>query len=596
MQLTCSFKEEFVFFANFRCKFISMPIVATLLLAHTQAGAQEENFPLINITGVDPELQANILSHLQVTREACDASLARLQRQTPRVQEDTVRAANALGYYQSMSTARFSSGTACWQLDLEVTPGPRVLLDQVVLRVEGAAEEQAIFSDILDESTLGRGNPLNHGDYETLKSALSARAADNGFFGARFDQAEIAVDVQASEADINIVFNPGQQYRIGEVTITKDGNLSDELIRRLMPIEEGESYTSATLAELNQELDASQYFRQIRVAPQIRSAVDQTIPIEVNLSMRPRQAWTGGVGYTTNTGPRARLEYENRYLNPGGHKIFADSTVSQVQAQVNGNYVIPLADAARQSLNLGVGFSSDNTDSFENEQLKLQAALRNENSSGWQQSVFVEFQRDDFVVGGQEATTKLTMPGVSLSKTVADNLINPSRGWKLSSQLRGASDSIFSDSTFIQASANAKYVTSFGRSRLLTRVDIGATWIDDTIELPASLRYFAGGDQSIRGFKYQALGPLNENGEVVGGKQLIVGSVEYDFQFRDSWRAAIFVDSGNAFDDQGSFEFQHGAGVGIRWLSPIGQIRVDLAHPFDADESFRLHITMGPDL
>ncbi len=312
--------------------------------------------------------------------------------------------------------------------------------------------------------------------------------------------------------------------------------------------------------------------------------------------MRPRQAWTGGIGYTTDTGPRTRLSYENRYLNPAGHKIFADSTLSEVQAQVNGNYVIPLEDAARQSLNFAVGFSSDNTDSFESKQLKLQTALRNENSSGWQQSVFVEFQRDDFVVDVQEATTKLTMPGVSISKTRADNLINPSQGWKLFSQVRGASDSVLSDSTFIQASANAKYVTSFGRSRLLTRLDLGATWIDDTIELPASLRYFAGGDQSIRGYEYQALGPLNDNGEVVGGKQLIVGSVEYDFLFRNNWRMAVFADSGSAFDDRSAFEFQHSAGIGIRWLSPIGQIRLDLAHPFDAEESFRIHITMGPDL
>lgn len=585
-----------MFFADFKYLLPRWPVVGALLVMCAHLKAQEENFPLINITGADPELQANILSHLQVRREACDAPLPRLQRQTARVKADVVRAANALGYYQSTNTIRFSSGAACWQLDLDVTPGTRVVLDEVVLQVLGSAEEQAWFSDILADSPLRTGAPLHHGEYETLKNALSARAADNGFFGARFEQAEIAVDVQTGQADIDLVFNPGQQYRIGEVTITKDGNLSDELIERLMPIRTGDQYSSSVLAELNQQLDASQYFRQIRVAPQIRSAVDQTIPIDVSLLMRPRQAWTGGIGYTTDTGPRTRLSYENRFVNPGGHKIFADSTLSEVQAQVNGNYVIPLADAARQSLNLAVGFSSDNTDSFENKQLKLQAALRNENSSGWQQSVFVDFQRDDFVVDVQEATTKLTMPGVSISRTIADNLINPAQGWKLFSQVRGASDSVFSDSTFIQASANAKYVTSFGRSRLLTRLDVGATWIDDTIELPASLRYFAGGDQSIRGFKYQALGPLNENGEVAGGKQLIVGSVEYDFLFRNNWRMAVFADSGNAFDDTSAFEFEHSAGIGIRWLSPIGQIRVDLAHPFDAEESFRLHITMGPDL
>ncbi|MES2625491.1 MAG: autotransporter assembly complex family protein [Pseudomonadota bacterium] len=590
-------KEDWLLFPDFgRCSPVSLFLASLLALFPVVVHAQEENFPLINVTGVDAELQANILSHLQVSGEACDVSLQRLQRQTSRVRDDVIRAANALGYYQSTSTIRFSSGTACWQLDLEIVPGMRVLLDDVLVQVAGSPEEQGWFNDIVANSPLRTGSALNHGQYETVKNALSSRAADNGFFGARFEQAEVAVDMQTNEADVNLLFDPGQQYHFGVISISSDGNLSEELIRRLMPIREGGGYTTASLAELNKQLDASQYFRQIRVAPQLRSAVDQSVPIQVNLLMRPRQAWTGGIGYTTDTGPRTRLSYENRYVNTGGHKIFADATLSAVQTQVNGSYVIPLADAARQSLTFAAGFSSDDTESFENKQLKLRTALRNESSSGWQQTAFIDFQRDDFVVDVQEATTKLTMPGISLSKTVADNLINPSQGWKLFSQLRGASDSLLSDSTFVQLSANGKYVMSFGRSRLLTRLDLGATWIDEKIELPASLRYFAGGDQSIRGFEYQALGPLNANGEVVGGKQLIVGSVEYDFQVRDKWRVAAFVDSGNAFDNTSAFEFQHSAGIGIRWLSPIGQVRVDIAHPFDAEESFRLHITMGPDL
>ena len=562
----------------------------------SSASAQEENTPLITVTGADAALQANILSHLQIGRDACDTSLPQLQRQTARIKTDIIRAGNALGYYQIDSAIRFSAGVSCWQLDLDVTPGARIVLDDVMLTVAGTAAEQAFFTDILDAAPVRSGSPLHHGEYEAVKNALSARAADNGFFGARFDQAEIVVDLLGNAADINLVFNPGEQYRIGEVTVTKDGNLSDELITRLLPVREGDSYSSASLAELNQQLDASQYFRQIRVAPQLRNTVGQAVPVEISLLMRPRQAWSGGIGYTTDTGPRTRFSYENRYVNPGGHKIFADSTLSAVQAQVNANYVIPLADAARQSLNFAAGFSSDNTDTFESKQLKLQTALRNESRSGWRQSVFVEFQRDDFTVGTQIDTTNLTMPGLSISKTQADNLINPSRGWRLFTQLRGASGSLLSDSTFLQASANAKYIMSFGRSRLLTRLDIGATWIDETEALPASLRYFAGGDQSIRGFDYQALGPLNANDEVVGGKQVVVGSVEYDFQVRNSWRVAAFVDSGNAFDDRNDFDFQQSVGIGIRWLSPIGPLRLDLAHPIDAEESFRVHITMGPDL
>jgi translocation and assembly module TamA len=153
---------------------------------------------------------------------------------------------------------------------------------------------------------------------------------------------------------------------------------------------------------------------------------------------------------------------------------------------------------------------------------------------------------------------------------------------------------LVSDTTFLQLQVSARYIFSLGQFRLLSRVDVATTVIDDKDELPASLRYFVGGDQTIRGYKYQSLGP-EEDGEVVGGKHMLVGSVEMDFPVRPNWRAAVFYDSGNAFSDFENIDWKHGVGFGVRWLSPIGPVRVDLAHPVNLS-GVRLHISMGPDL
>jgi translocation and assembly module TamA len=141
-----------------------------------------------------------------------------------------------------------------------------------------------------------------------------------------------------------------------------------------------------------------------------------------------------------------------------------------------------------------------------------------------------------------------------------------------------------------------KGIRSVGPGRLMFRFDAGTTMTNDLDSLPTSIRYFAGGDQTVRGYRYESLGPENEAGDVIGGKHKLSVGLEYDFPIMDNWKLAVFTDTGNAFNDFADYELKTGAGIGVRWLSPIGPIRVDLASALDNDNKLRLHITMGPDL
>jgi translocation and assembly module TamA len=170
-----------------------------------------------------------------------------------------------------------------------------------------------------------------------------------------------------------------------------------------------------------------------------------------------------------------------------------------------------------------------------------------------------------------------------------------------------------SDTDFAQAWVSAKHINGFGplfgvvpllglsRARLLLRAEAGLTEYADFDELPASIRFFAGGDSSVRGYDYQSLGPTDDNGDVSGGPQLLVGSAEVDYRVWRKWAVAAFIDAGNAFylDDTPSFgdiNFARGVGVGLRWLSPLGPIRFDVAKALDVNQSVRFHLSMGPDL
>jgi translocation and assembly module TamA len=204
---------------------------------------------------------------------------------------------------------------------------------------------------------------------------------------------------------------------------------------------------------------------------------------------------------------------------------------------------------------------------------------------------------EDFVVADTESRSRLLTPGIGWFKVDADNSLRPRRGYRLDLKLRGASDTLGSDATFAQAEASAKWITSFANNtRFLTRVRLGFTWHDEFEVLPPSVRFFAGGDNSIRGFEFESLGPVDEDGAVIGGDRLAVASIEYEIPFSASWSSAMFVDSGNAFTGT-DFEARTGAGFGVRWQSPLGPIRFDIAWPVnDVEKDPRLHVSLGADL
>ncbi len=196
-----------------------------------------------------------------------------------------------------------------------------------------------------------------------------------------------------------------------------------------------------------------------------------------------------------------------------------------------------------------------------------------------------------------ERNSNLLIPAITYRKTVSDDPVYTSNGFRLSLDLRGSLSGIVSDVTFLQTTLRGKYIRSFGNhSRFIARADLGATFVPDFIDLPASIRFFAGGDNSIRGFDLQTVGARNAEGLVVGGKFLTVGSLEYEHRIFGNWSGAVFTDFGSAFDTF-SDDFVYSTGAGIRWRTPIGLIRLDLAVAIsEPGNPLRLHINVGPDL
>jgi translocation and assembly module TamA len=207
------------------------------------------------------------------------------------------------------------------------------------------------------------------------------------------------------------------------------------------------------------------------------------------------------------------------------------------------------------------------------------------------------FQQEDFTIGLTDENTALLMPGVNVQRVWGRERLIATRGARLQLDLKGAQEGLLSDASFVQGQVDAKLILPLGeRQRLISRGTLGAIYTDDFERLPPSIRYFAGGDQSVRGYDYNRLGPRDASGEVIGGRYLVVGSLELERHIRGNWRAALFYDTGNALDGWNE-SLEQGAGIGLRWETPIGLVRLDVATALSEDgRPWRLHLTVGPDL
>ena len=321
------------------------------------------------------------------------------------------------------------------------------------------------------------------------------------------------------------------------------------------------------------------------------------MPVSVSLTPGKRRNYSIGAGFATDTGPQGRLGYINRRRNDKGHQFEARLFVSDTNSSATGHYRWPVHDPRTDWASFVGGVQHQDTDTSESDTFTFGYMRTRSLSKNWLWSRLVNYSYEDFAIGDQDETSQLVIFGVNFESAIGREIGRSKAGRQINFDLRGASDSLGSDTSFLQFKATTKWIWSLtDKTRFITRGKLGATMKDDLADLPVSVRFFTGGDQSVRGYDFESLGPVDENGAVIGGSHLLEASIEFDRMVVGNWSIAAFVDTGSAFSDF-SPEFSTGVGLGIRWYSPIGPIRIDFAHPLDdPDRDFRLHLTLGPDL
>lgn len=553
----------------------------------------------ITLKGVEGELLDNIRARLSLDQEPCDAPGWRMQAGLKKADAEVRRALQAFGYYQPVITQSFQpiAQDGCWSATFDIQPGRRVNLRNIDVDILGEAGGDDSFQKLLKSTDLKSGQPLRQDHYESLKTGITNLAAERGYFDSHFTLHELRVDPVAGYADVDLHFDSGPRFRFGETHMQQD-IIDDALLRRYLVYREGQPYARTALTETSRALSSSGYFAQALVQPLIDAAQEREVPVRITLTPADRHRYTASIGYATDTGPRLGLGYRNLRLNRRGHQFSSDLSLSQVISKLTVGYTIPLKKPLTDKLRFEAGYKYENNDSYRADTTAISATHAHQLENQWLQEEVLAFGKEDYKLSGeQRKSSVLLLPGIGWSRTFADNRLYPRKGLYLNFKSRGSLQQVVSDVSFLQLIGNAKGILGLPwRSRVISRVDTGVTFMNKFDQLPPSVRFFAGGDNSVRGYAYKSLGPESPSGEVEGGKNLLVGSLEIEHMVAEKWGLAAFVDSGNAFDDL-HLDAKTGVGLGIRWRSPVGPIRLDVAHPLDKNsDSFRVHFTMGPDL
>lgn len=563
--------------------FLSQPVAAAIV---------------IEFQGIEGELQSAARDSLDlaqyVNRETSASQVHRLFAQAP----DQIRQAlEPYGYYHVHVDADLQPGSqpGDYRAVFRVEPGEPVIVRKVRIDVGDAASLPAVRT-ALNAFRPAIGEHLNHGEYEASRSNIAAALQANGYFDARMLRHRVEVSLAANSADVDLAWDPGRRYRFGDVHFTKT-QFDEAFLARYVTWKPDAFYSNEDLSTFQQRLVDADYFSVVSIQPLPGQTHDGRVPIEALLIPAKRTIYRAAAYVSTDTGAGGRLGIERRWLNRRGHKIGADLEYSQRLEEYSAYYRIPRPGVKNRNYSFAGGYRDEQTDSSQSRNLRIAATEVLDDWYGYTRSLGLQYLNGDFDIADERRDSRLLFAEAMLTRRRVDNILLPRHGLSVTYDMRFAGESVLSNTSFVQLSAAAKWILPALRdSRVIMRAAVGAMTVDDFDALPPELRFFAGGDRSIRGFDYQQIGATNSTGGVIGGKYLTVASVEYEHYFLPKWGAAVFVDAGDAYISD--FNLNVGAGIGLRWKSPVGIVRLDIAMPVvtDLEKSVRFHVVIGPDL
>jgi len=614
-------------------------------------GAVSADELTIRLEGVKDPLLSNVHSRVDSLQVSGNARMTprRLERVSEQAQREALLALRPYGYYRATANADVvQTAKDAWRLDLVIDAGPPLRISEAFVDVIGPAASLEELQEWKKNWPLRAGRVMDQTAWEAQKQRALDLAETNGYLSAQFSEHQIAVDLENNTASTRLVLDSGERAVMGEIRFEQDA-VRPGILELLPRFSEGQAYDAWLLEKFRMDVWRTGYFDNVEIIEERRL---EDSPPRVNLVVRANRrvlnTYQGSLGFGTDTGVRAQVLWSRYLLSERGDRFDMGMGWQQKfnEYAFRSSYLAPRATTAREfwtadllinrkRQDVSVKESDTSQDYIEltssdvtDYSIKAGRLIVRDFERGYQQifetwygqylyetvsydlrdvaSSLGPAERDELSRFGENVSTLAV--GVNwdwpyMRGSGFETVGHHERAW-----VQIANKAWGSGKDFNQVYISSNWNRMLGdRWKLLLRGEIGYTdaFVDNIqlelsdrvlelslTDLPNLYRFKAGGSRSVRGYSFES---LSNNG--LGSNNIVTASAEIEMKLRPDWSLAAFVDTGNAFNDWGAFELRSGAGVGVRWYSIAGPLRLDFAQGLDLPgDPWRIHFTIGTPL
>jgi translocation and assembly module TamA len=553
----------------------------------------------VGVEGLEGEARINVEIALSPPEGILDEDqvdellLALFQKETP---QKVREALEPFGFYHARVETSIERHPDRIFLQVMVDPGPPVRVASLTLGLQGLGAEDEKLKEALPQFPLKEKDILRQDLYEEGKKGLLDAARELGYLDADFSTHVIQLTLAENSANLRLILETGPRYYFGEVSFVPPLTYPEPFLQRYLAFRPGRPFSPRRMARTQLNFNNADRFSEVSIEAEKGEAQDFQVPVRIRLTPSKPKRFRFGAGYETDNGLGMLVRYHDRNFNHWGHEAEAELRVSERLQGLAFDYILPGTRNLDDKTIVKLGYKHEITDTYDTRSFFTTGETVRRIGRGRLLSGYLQFLQEDFSVAGQDGLATLLIPGARFWERRYDDPIRPTRGYRYTLEARGSTPFLGSDGSFLQLIPQGDAMVPLGNGfSLLLRGQAGVTLQNEALQnLPPSLRFFAGGDNNLRGYPYQSLGPKNSSGQVVGGKNLVAGTLELEKALYPSWGLAAFYDAGNAFDDFGRLQLKQDAGLGIRIYTPVGPIRLDLARQIgETDNQYRVSFSIG---
>ena len=571
-------------------------LAAILFLLSSAALAQSGLKYRVQITA--PKEMAEVLNKgLNLERWQNDPQMTpeQLRRLADEGQREARELAATEGYFSARVTMAIEEGEQPWIVSLRIEPGERTVVGDIDLRFSGPAvqdpQSAAIFKRVRDTWPLRRGQPFRQSEWDAAKRRALREMSTFRYAGARLAKSEARVDPQTRRASLMVELESGPPYRFGEIRVTGDKRYSDELVRNLSPFHPGDDYDRDKLVVYQRLLLESGYFVSVQADVDRDQGSPDNALVRLVVIEAPKHHLEAGINYSTDTGLGGLFNYTNQALFDSAWRFRSTLRVDDTTKSLEFNFDSPPQPGGYWNSFLLRPYRETDIQNVRTKEAVV-GYTRNWGAETPPSAFILSANyEEESVSGGPFSDRHALYFGYRRTFRRTDDFVSPRRGYLAMFELGGSPDGLATRPFFRGIASGSLFFPARRDGDLLLRGQVGRVIASGREDIPDSFLFRTGGDTTVRGYDYLSLG-VKQGDAVLPGRRLLVGSTEYTQWIGENWGIGVFIDAGDAWDDNTLFKAKVGYGAGPRVRTPIGPIRLDVAYG-QAVSSWRLHFSVG---